>query len=98
LSEAQYDVPGRIHCVPLMSLGADAREAFETAPSPPRSIWPEVGCRAMQRLVVADNRVQNSQWLDVQPGRYRYFVLVEDLVLVRFVLSEYLACEVAWEI
>ena len=98
LSEPQYKAPYHIHYIPLMNLGTDARKIFETPPPQPRSIWPELGSRAMQRLLVGNGQVQNSQWLNVQPGRYRYFVSAEDLVLVRFVLSEYLACEVIWEI
>jgi hypothetical protein len=97
LSEPQYDSPRHISCVPLMSLGEDARQSFETPPPSPLSIWPEIGSRAMQRLLVADGQAENSDWLDVQPGSYRYFALAEGPVLVRIVVSEYLACEVLWE-
>jgi hypothetical protein len=96
-SEPQYEAPNHIHCIPLMSLDTDTHKTFETSPPPRRSVWPEVGSRAMQRLLLPNGWVQNSNWLDVQRGRYRYFVLGEDIVLVRFVLSEYLACEVIWE-
>ena len=58
------------------------------------AIWPEVGSRAMQRLAMA--YPNTPSWIVVQPGRYRYVACVDDIVLVRMVLSEYLACEVIW--
>ena len=36
-------------------------------------------------------------WVVVQPDRYRYAVVETGGVVVRMVLSEYLACEVVWE-
>jgi hypothetical protein len=41
--------------------------------------------------------VTSEGWIEVQPEQYRYFVVAEGPVMVRFVVSEYLACEVIWE-
>lgn len=92
LNEPQLDEPSRVAFLPLLTMTQKARQDFET---PPRlSIWPEVGSRAMQRLVVSE--LGASLWLIVQPGRYRYLTSVGDGVLVRVVISDYLGCEVAW--
>ncbi len=50
----------------------------------------------MQRLIVFGGDVTDTGWIDVQPEQYRYFVVAEGPVMVRFVVSEYLACEVIW--
>ena len=57
---------------------------------------PEVGSRSMQRLIVAENNVYHEGWVIVQPDRYRYAVTQTELVEVRMVFSEYLACHVIW--
>ena len=82
--------------VPLHTLDPMAREHFET---PPQSmVWPEVGTRAMQRMVVAmpTQSVIGLDWIDVQEDQYRYFAIAEGPVMVRMVIGEYLACEVIW--
>ena len=38
----------------------------------------------------------DSNWTVLQPGRYRYVVARLDGIVVRIILSEYLACEVMW--
>ncbi len=91
LSESQYDKPSHIMITPLHLLSEAKRQHFETPPEV--SIWPEIGSRAMQRMVVADA----PEWVDVQPGQYRYLVVVERAVMIRFVVGEYLACEVIWD-
>ncbi len=63
--------------------------------APEASFWPEVGSRAMQRIIVESPGT--SMWIEAQRGRYRYIASVADVGTVdRFVLSEYLACEVVW--
>jgi hypothetical protein len=71
----------------------DTREEFEA--SPDTGLWPEVGSRAMHRIVVGAEG--EYPWLQVQPGRYRYLVATGPGVLVRIVIAEYLAAEVVWE-
>jgi hypothetical protein len=93
LNEPQRDDPRSIGFWPLVTMGLKQREDFEIPPW--SSVWPEVGSRAMQRLVEADPGA--SIWIVVQPGRYRYLASVGDGVIVRIVLSEYLGCEVSWD-
>lgn len=93
-SETLRHLPTHILITPLISLDQTARDAFETIPS--SAIWPEVGSRAMRRLIVFGGDVSDTGWIEVQPGQYRYFVVAEGPVIVRFVVSEYLACEVIW--
>ncbi|WP_205525908.1 hypothetical protein, partial [Pyxidicoccus trucidator] len=102
---------GRVEWTPLALMDAEAQVRFETPPT--SSLFPEVGSRAMQRVMVVSvtlaslddptsKVVQESLWgpgwIEVQPGRYRYLATVVDSghVIVRMVLSEYLACEVIW--
>ena len=96
LSEQKLDKPSHIMFVPLHSLRPHARQHFETPPQP--TAWPEMGTRAMQRMAVSMTgpSVIGLDWIDVQPGQYRYFAVAEGAVMVRFVLSECLGCEVIW--
>lgn len=94
-SEILRHEPSHFLATPLGTLDDSARRHFE--PVPRSAIWPEVGSRAMQRLIVAGNDVTDEGWIEVQPGQYRYFVVAEGPVMVRFVVSDYLACEVIWD-
>jgi hypothetical protein len=93
-SEVLRRSPSHILITPLELLGQAARHHFETVPG--SAIWTEVGSRAMQRLIVFGTDVTDEGWIEVQHERYRYFVVANGAVLVRFVVSEYLACEVVW--
>ena len=92
LNEPQFTEPSNLVYVPLPSLPRDIRTRFEELPEP--SVWPEVGSRAMQRLVEAGDL--SREWIVVQPSRYRYVAFAESTIVVRIVLSEYLGCEVVW--
>jgi len=96
LALPQPEEPSAVWFAPFASIDPVTREAFESMPEsvPPSSAWPEVGSRAMQRLV--SGFPDGQPWLQVQPGRYRYMTDVQAGALVRMVLSEYLACEVSW--
>ncbi|HEX3530849.1 MAG TPA: hypothetical protein VH988_27620 [Thermoanaerobaculia bacterium] len=92
LNEPQFRPPEHVRFVPLSLLARNIRDRFEQPPE--GSLWPEIGSRAMQRLVAApDNQ---PEWVIVQAGRYRYLASADHDVVVRMVLSEYLACEVVW--
>lgn len=92
LNERHYEEPAYVAAVPLQTVSRGERETFEVVAA--TQTWPEVGSRAMQRLVeLGAGRIG---WQIVQPGRYRYAVTWSDGVVVRIVLSEYLACEVRW--
>jgi hypothetical protein len=93
-SEIARHEPSHVLITPLTTLEPAAREHFETVPI--SAIWPEVGSRAMQRLIIGGDDVTSEGWIEVQPEQYRYFVVAEGPVLVRIVVSEYVACEVIW--
>ena len=77
----------------IQSMTKEDIQAFEDVALCTLDIWPEVGSRAMQRLVVAGEQLYNESWIEVQEGRYRYCVRLEnDVIEVRMVFSEYLAC------
>lgn len=80
---------------PFCSLRAKDASGFEDLGAGEMALWPEVGSRAMQRLIIPDGSYENG-WIHVQPGRYRYAVTQSDDIEVRMVFSEYLACEVRW--
>jgi hypothetical protein len=92
LNEPQFEEPESVSVRPLISMSDEERADFETPPK--CSVWPEVGSRESQRL--ASRWPDGSSWLLLQPGRYRYLASVGDGMVVRIVLSEYLACEVTW--
>jgi len=94
LNEPQLDEPSSLVFIPFPFMSQKDLKDFETTRGSPISIWPEVGSRAMQRLMV--NSPGSSMWIPIQPGRYRYLASVDDGLVIRMVVSEYLACEVAW--
>lgn len=92
LGEPQLEEPSGVNFATFGTLEPPQLELFENPPIP--DIWPEVGSRGFQRLA----ELGASRWLIVQPNRYRYLAVARsESVVVRVVLSEYLACEVIWE-
>ncbi len=92
-NEPQLDEPATVSILPLCAMTPQAVEAFES--SPDTGLWPEVGSRAMHRIVVGAEG--EYPWIEVQPGRYRYLVASGPGVVVRIVIAEYLAAEVVWD-
>ena len=86
--------PDGIGYLPLSAMTDEQRGVFENPK--PVAIYPEVGSRAMQRLVTGID-VAPSGWIDVQSGLYRFKVSYGDGVEVRIVIHEYLACHIYWE-
>ena len=82
--------PDIVWATPLALLSEPDLLAFEHPDYP--SIWPEVGSRAMQRLVV-DGQPE-FPWIVVQPGMYRYLALPG--TAVHIVIQEYLAGYACW--
>lgn len=94
-SEPRLDEPESLSFVPFCAMSAEQQQLFETPPF--EGGWPEIGSRAFLRtLIVESEAFLDSGWQVVQPGRYRYLVAHSGPIAVRFVLSEYLACEVVW--
>ncbi len=92
-NEPQLDDPACVSIIPLCVMTEDAREDFEA--SPDAGLWPEVGSRAMHRILVGAEG--EYPWIEVQPGRYRYLVASGPGLIVRIVIAEYLAAEVTWD-
>lgn len=97
LNQPRTDEPDQLWWKPLTQMPAEERDEFENPESGGLAAWPEVGSRAMSRLLVFGDEVfEDDPWLEVQPERYRYFVSEEDELRVRIVIREYLAAEVVW--
>ena len=93
----QFQEPYRYDVRPLSAMSASERDVFEGTQTEIPAVWPEVGSRAMQRLLVVGSAVFNEGWIVVQDGNYRFHVSEENGLTVKIVLREYLACQVAWE-
>jgi hypothetical protein len=97
LNEPQLGEPVHVMFAPLALMSKDQLKTFEGNPFKGSiAAWPEVGSRAMQRLIVTDD-AYNEGWLTIQDGRYRYLAASDGDITVRGVLSEYLGFEVIWE-
>ena len=95
LGVPQIENPDTVAVVPLLSLSSAERKTFETEPVV--TTVSEVGSRNMQRLIQhSPTGSLRAGWISVQEGRYRYMAFVAGRVLIRMVLSEYLAAEVTW--
>ena len=95
LHESCARQPDNFSCVPLELMSDQERFNFENPIG--SAVWPEVGSRAMQRLVEVDQGASPSGWLDVQPGRYRFHASIGNGVEIRIVIHEYIGCFVQWE-
>jgi len=95
----KLEEPDEVASVPFSALSRQERTAFEDASSGELAPWPEIGTRAFLRAFGKrpDQFEQKGDWIVVQPGRYRYAVVETGGVVVRMVLSEYLACLVVWK-
>jgi len=97
----RLEEPGHVAFIPFVAMADHERAAFEHENVAFGALqgWPEIGTRAFYRASGEnpDGRTQVNGWDIVQPGRYRYAVAETGGILVRIVLSEYLACEVSWE-
>lgn len=96
LSEPRLDGPSHTAVLPLGQLALQERTEFEATPV--EHLFPEIGSRAFREVVIVDDEAEApaSGWTIVQPDRYRYLVSYSERIVVRVVLREYLACEVAW--
>lgn len=109
LSQPCRRKPDHFGCGPLSLLPQEDREVFDSVHFQQAS--GEVGSRNMQRLLVtqitrlAENGEQQNvgmlinDWIDVQDDRYR-FLAIDDMgqIVIRIVIAEYFACEVAWNL
>lgn len=85
--------PASVSIIPFAAMSAAEIEAFEDVPS--MEVWPEVGSRMMTRVMTGEDL--DGSWIIVQDGVYRFSVTQAGGIVVRSVMSEYLATEVCWE-
>lgn len=109
LSQPCQHEPDHFWCGPLEALHKEQQEAFMAAHI--QELYGEIGSRNMQRMFPMEvtlrsesgstekRRVLVNDWVDVQEGRYSYHA-IDDFpgVVIRIMVSNYLACEIAWEI
>jgi hypothetical protein len=96
LNEPRIDAPSVVWFKPLSLMSKTERYEFESSSNTGLSVWPEVGSRAMQRVVEC-NPSLGYPWLTVQDGLYRFHASVDSGVSVRIIIHEYLACHVQWD-
>lgn len=96
LNEPQLQEPSHLGIKPLSLMTDDERTAFERDDEG-FDVWPEVGSRAMQRVLVAGTDAFDEGWLVVQEGNYRFRTSQANGLTVKIVLREYLGCEVVWD-
>jgi hypothetical protein len=94
LNEPMFDGPAGISFIPIHLLTPESRHLFEIGGDSNFGVWPEVGSRAMQRILIQADVI--SGWIYVQPDRYRYKVGWDGPVRVKMVIRDYLAAEVVW--
>lgn len=95
LHEPHPEPPDSVQIVPFGLMSESERDVFESPIQDGICGWPEVGSRAMQRLVGVDCPPEYP-WLVVQDGIYRFHASVDSRVSIRIVIHEYLACHVSW--
>jgi hypothetical protein len=111
LDERRRDEPARVLITPLAQLEPGAREDFETPPvvslfpevgsramQRMSVVTLDLASVDEPSHIVSEQFVLGPEWMEVQPERYRYLAAALDAggVVVRLVLSEFLACEVTW--
>lgn len=96
LNEPQCQSPLDMGYWPLPLLSEEQRVRFES--SLDTDFLPKVGSRAMQRGIIIGAHGFSWEWVVVEKDRYRYLAAaIAGGIVVRMVLSEYLACEVIWD-
>ena len=95
----QFEEPVEVRFTPLDVFSKEKRSRFDQYADGQLAGWPELGSRSFYRACgqPPDRFESWGDWILVQEGRYRYSVAETDGMLVRMVLSEYLASEVIWE-
>ena len=97
VNEPKTGRPQYVRFIPLPTMSQAEREEFEGFGSAVTAPCPEVGSRALQRLLIAGADVYEEGWVVVQEGNYRFRTSQEEGLIVQMVLREYLACQVGWE-
>lgn len=107
LSQLCRDEPTHVDWAPIALMSVEEREEFEDAYFP--HLFPEIGSRATQRMMVISANLTGpdgkaalpaivmQDWQDVQEDRYSYLATDDgEEVRVRIIIGGYLACDVRW--
>jgi hypothetical protein len=66
--------------------------------TPEIEIYPEVGSRLFEQVILYQNNVPYSQWITVQDHSYLYLITSQSAQLsVRIIIYEYFVAEAIWE-
>lgn len=95
-NEPQLEEPAHIIVKPLLLMTEGERAAFDSQDEA-AALWPEVGSRAMQRMLVSGENLFSEAWVVVQEGNYRFQINQSNGLSVKIVLREYLGCEIVWD-
>lgn len=95
LNEPQLHEPSHLVFKPLLLMTTDERQAFERDDDV-LFVWPEVGSRAMQRVLLTESEAFVEGWVTVQEGNYRFRTSQVNGFSVKIALREYLGCEIVW--
>jgi hypothetical protein len=101
--------PDYFWCGLLLSLPKEIQEEFNSVHY--QQSCGEIGSRNTQRILVVQMTLMSetgepqkiglliNDWIDVQDNLYRY-IAIDDMgtLVIRIVIAEYFACEVAWEL
>jgi hypothetical protein len=107
LSQSCRTEPDHFWWGPISSLPQADQELFHSVHF--QKALGEIGSRNIQRLLVTQLTMQSetgeqqniqmliNDWIDVQDDQYRY-IAIDDMgaIIIRIVIAEFFACEVAW--
>jgi len=94
LHEPHARQPDEVFFKPLTLMSNTERTDFESPET--SNVWPEVGSRAMQRLIVNGDTIF-EQWIEIQQGKYRFHASPTNGTEIRIIIHEYLAGYVRWD-
>lgn len=108
LSRPLTNLPDHLWWGPIELLTAEERDQFNSVHI--QKTIGEIGSRNQQRLQVTEITLESksgkretvslliNDWITAQDNQYRYIAIDDaNYVAVRFVISEYLACEAIWK-
>ncbi len=80
--------------VPIPTMTTVEMDEFMSLPI--SSYFAEVGSRHLKHTVIFNRNPWMPEWITVQTGRYESAVSVGNSATIRFIVRDYLACEVCW--
>ena len=96
-SDSILEEPDSIWIKPLELMQEDELSSFLSIDH--SGIVPEMGSRASQRILISDVNIIYEDWIIVQDSIYRYSVQIDlGRTIVKFIIRDYLAGEVIWDI